>query len=180
MKTSNKHILQSRLTNNKFWIHSFIPNIYITPTAAQSRLLFNSARGPSMAEKGSFEMSIIRFRMDPEEQGQHQWQPVPEAGVQPLRRNKTQLQIRNNLPWKHSKNSSDSLHELTAKTAIGKLSYCVAPNTANASEGSFLSRNSEIKKWSCQILDVFRSKIMHSCLSISCLPHRSDILRSSS
>lgn len=43
-----------------------------------------------------------------------------------------------NRPSKHSRSS----FEPTGKTATGKLSYCAAPNTANANDLSDLSRNS--------------------------------------
>jgi len=43
-----------------------------------------------------------------------------------------------NTPSKQRRSSS----ELTGRTATGKLSYCAAPNTANANDLSVLSRNS--------------------------------------
>ena len=44
-------------------------------------------------------------------------------------------------PSKHSRSS----FEPTGKMATGKLSYCVAPNTANANDLSVLSRNSNTR-----------------------------------
>ena len=48
-------------------------------------LLLRSAPDPRMAKKNTFQTRVECVRMNPGEQSQCQWKPIPHAGSQPPR-----------------------------------------------------------------------------------------------